>query len=115
MAGAIVKSLREGSAIYVRIRYPAYRRFWSRAVGGVRRPSGLVDGANGFAGLDVWSSDRDVGEVVMVSRWDSQEAFTHDMRSDEHQVSHDRISVRPKAAIKLERLDHLRTCDVVDT
>jgi heme oxygenase (mycobilin-producing) len=77
--------------------------------------AGLVDGAEGFAGLEVWSSDRDVGEVVMVSRWDNREAFVQYMRSDEHRLSHDRISVGLKAAIKLERLDHLHTYDVVAT
>jgi len=77
--------------------------------------AGLVDGTDGFAGLEVWSSDRDVGEVVMVSRWDSRKAFTQYMRSDEHRVSHDRISPGLKAAIRLERLDHLHTYDVVAT
>jgi hypothetical protein len=43
------------------------------------------------------------------------EALTHYMRSDEHRVSHDRISLRLGAAIKLERLDRLHTDDVVAT
>jgi heme-degrading monooxygenase HmoA len=77
--------------------------------------AGLVDDAEGFAGLEVWCSDRDAGEVIMVSRWQSREAFTRYMRSDEHQISHERISPALKAVIKLERLDHLHTYDVVAT
>jgi heme-degrading monooxygenase HmoA len=77
--------------------------------------AGLVDDAPGFAGLEVWSSDRDAGEVIMVSRWRSREDFTHYMRSEEHRVSHDRIPSALKAVIKLERLDHLHTYDVVAT
>jgi heme-degrading monooxygenase HmoA len=29
----------------------------------------LVDHADGFVDLQVWQSDRDPGEVIMVSRW----------------------------------------------
>jgi heme-degrading monooxygenase HmoA len=77
--------------------------------------AGLVDDADGFAGLEVWSSDRDVGEVIMVSRWQSRAAFTRYMRSPEHRTSHDRIPPALKAVIRLERLEHLHTYDVVAT
>ncbi len=35
------------------------------------------------------------------------------MRSEAHRISHDRIPADLQAAIKLERLDHLHTYDVV--
>ena len=37
---------------------------------------GLVDDADGFVDLQVWQSDRDRGELVMVSRWRDRRAFT---------------------------------------
>ena len=74
---------------------------------------GLVDGADGFVDLQVWQSDRDPGELVMVSRWRDRAAFTAYMRSEEHQISHGRIDPGLQAAIKLERLEHLHTYEVV--
>jgi heme-degrading monooxygenase HmoA len=74
---------------------------------------GLVDGFDGFVDLQVWQSDRDRGELVMVSRWDTRAHFTAYMRSREHRVSHDRVDPDLDAAIKLERLDHLHTYEVV--
>ncbi len=76
-------------------------------VAAFRRRAGLVDSADGFVDLQVWQSDRDPGELVMVSRWDSRAHFTAYMRSREHQVSHDRIDPGLDAAIKLERLEHM--------
>jgi heme-degrading monooxygenase HmoA len=73
----------------------------------------LVDEAPGFLDLEVWRSDRDATEIVMVSRWSSREDFTRYMQSDAHAVSHARITPSLQAAIKLERLDHLHTYDVV--
>jgi heme-degrading monooxygenase HmoA len=73
----------------------------------------LVDHADGFIDLEVWQSDREAGEVVMVSRWRSREDFTCYMRSDEHAISHDRIDPSLQEAIKLQRLDHLHTYNVV--
>lgn len=78
-----------------------------------KRRAGLVDGAAGFFDLEVWHSDRDAGEVIMVSRWDDREAFKQYMKSADHKTSHDRISPSLKAAISLERLDHLHTYEVV--
>jgi heme-degrading monooxygenase HmoA len=77
--------------------------------------AGLVDSAEGFINLEVWHSDRDAEEVIMVSRWAERAAFTSYMRSSEHQASHDRIPPALKALITLERLDHLHTYDVVAT
>jgi len=74
---------------------------------------GLVDDADGFVDLQVWQSDRDEGELIMVSRWRDREAFKTYMRSAEHRVSHDRIDPDLQAAIKLERLEHLHTYEVV--
>ena len=73
----------------------------------------LVDDADGFLDLEVWRSDRDPGEVLMVSRWRDREAFKTYMKSAEHRVSHDRIDPSLKDAIGLERLDHLHTYEVV--
>ena len=74
---------------------------------------GAVDAHNGFVDLQVWQSDRDPGELVMVSRWRDRAAFTAYMRSADHRASHDRIPAALDAAIKLERLEHLHTYDVV--
>jgi heme oxygenase (mycobilin-producing) len=82
-------------------------------VAAFRRRAHLVDGADGFVDLQVWRSDRDPEEVLMVSRWRDRAAFTAYMRSAEHRVSHDRIDPALQAAIHLERLEHLRTYEVV--
>jgi heme-degrading monooxygenase HmoA len=74
---------------------------------------GLVDAADGFVDLQVWQSDRDAGEILMVSRWRDRDAFREYMRSAEHRVSHDRIPPALKELIKLERLEHLHTYEVV--
>lgn len=73
----------------------------------------LVDEADGFVDLEIWHSDRDAERVVMVSRWRDRAAFTAYMRSADHQASHRRIDPGLQAAIRLERLDHLHTFDVV--
>ena len=78
-----------------------------------RERARLVDDADGFVDLQVWRSDRDPEEVLMVSRWRDRSAFTAYMRSTEHRFSHDRIDPDLKAAIKLERLEHLHTYEVV--
>jgi heme-degrading monooxygenase HmoA len=73
----------------------------------------LVDHADGFIDLQVWQSDRDAGELIMVSRWRDRAAFTAYMRSDDHRTSHARIPPELDDAIKLERLEHLHTYEVV--
>ena len=85
----------------------------SELVAAFQRRAGLVDEADGFIDLQVWQSDRDDGEIVMVSRWRDRAAFKEYMRSDAHRVSHDRIDPDLDAAIKLEALEHLHTYDVV--
>jgi heme-degrading monooxygenase HmoA len=73
----------------------------------------LVDAADGFVDLQVWQSDRDPGEVLMVSRWRDRDSFRAYMRSTDHRASHERIPDALKAVIKLERLEHLHTYEVV--
>ena len=82
-------------------------------VAAFRRRAHLVDDADGFVDLEVWQSDRDPAEVVMVSRWRDRDAFKAYMKSDAHRVSHDRIDPSLDAAIKLERLEHMHTYEVV--
>jgi heme-degrading monooxygenase HmoA len=74
---------------------------------------GLVDGFDGFVDLQVWQSDRDAGELIMVSRWRDRDCFKRYMKSREHHASHDRIDPGLDEAIRLERLEHLHTYDVV--
>ena len=88
-----------------RLRVPAERA--EELVGAFRARAGLVDAFDGFVDLEVWQSDRDAGELVMVSRWRDRECFKAYMKSREHQVSHDRIDPALDAAIKLERLEHM--------
>jgi len=78
-----------------------------------RRRAHLVDAAEGFLDLQVWQSDRDDGELVMVSRWRDRAAFKEYMRSEAHQTSHERIDPALGAAIKLEALEHMHTYEVV--
>src|SRR4051794_15293654 len=82
-------------------------------VSAFRARAGLVDAFDGFVDLQVWRSDRDPTEVLMVSRWASREHFTAYMRSAEHRVSHDRVPPAVRAAIRLERLEHLHGYEVV--
>lgn len=80
-----------------------------------RDRAGLVDGFDGFLGLQVWRSDREPGEMLMVSQWRDRDAFKAYMRSDAHRASHDRIDPELEAATDLVRLEHLQTYDVVAT
>ncbi len=75
--------------------------------------AGLVEAHEGFIDLQVWRSDRDPSEVLMVSRWRDRAAFTAYMRSADHRISHDRLDPALRKAIKLERLEHLSTYEVV--
>ena len=94
-----------------RLRVPGERA--AELVSAFRRRARLVDDADGFVDLQVWQSDRDPGELVMVSRWRDRAAFTAYMRSEQHRISHDRIDPDLDAAIKLQALEHLHTYDVV--
>ena len=82
-------------------------------VAAFRRRMGAVDSHDGFIDLQVWRSDRDPGELCMVSRWRDRASFTRYMRSQDHRASHDRIDPELQAAIKLDRLDHLHGYEVV--
>lgn len=77
------------------------------------RRARLVDAADGFLRLEVWQSERDQGEILMVSHWRDREAFKHYMPSEAHRISHQRIAPDLKAAIKLERLEHLCGYEIV--
>ncbi|MEP6641433.1 MAG: antibiotic biosynthesis monooxygenase family protein [Gaiellales bacterium] len=78
-----------------------------------RRRAGLVDAREGFIDLQVWQSDGDPGEIVMVSRWRDRACFKAYMRSADHRTSHDRIDGSLQAEIQLEALRHMRTFEVV--
>lgn len=73
----------------------------------------LVDAFPGFLDLEVWQSDREPGEILMVSHWARRADFTAYMKSAEHRASHDRIPNRVQDAIRLERLEHLAGYDVM--
>ena len=88
-----------------RLRVPPERA--DELVAAFRRRARLVDGFEGFVDLQVWQSDRDPGELVMVSRWTDRDCFRRYMRSDEHRISHQRVDRDLDAAIKLERLEHM--------
>jgi heme-degrading monooxygenase HmoA len=75
--------------------------------------AGLVDSHDGFIDLQVWRSDRDPAEVLMVSRWRDKDAFREYLRSNDHRVSHDRVDPGLRHAVKLERLDSMHTYEVV--
>ena len=94
-----------------RLRVPAHAS--EELIAAFRRRAHLVDDADGFVDLQVWRSDRDAGEILMVSRWEDREAFTAYMKSQEHRISHERIDPRLQGLIKLEALEHLHTYDVV--
>ena len=98
-----------------RLRVPRERA--DELVSAFRRRAHLVDDADGFVDLEVWQSDRDsdgqTSELIMVSRWRERECFKAYMRSAEHRESHERIDPELGGAIKLERLEHLSTYEVV--
>ena len=82
-------------------------------VAAFRGRAGLVESHDGFVDLQVWRSDRDPSEVLMVSRWDDRDAFKAYMKSLDHKMSHARLDPSLRAAIDLERLEHLHTYEVV--
>lgn len=67
---------------------------------------GLVDGFRGFEGLEVWRSDREPDEVIMVSRWRDRGCFRAYMRSRAHRAERSRL--RPRGDVTA-RPDHTRT------
>ena len=105
-----------GDSVYVSMsRLEVSKERADALVKAFRARAGLVDSAAGFLGLEVWQSDRDQGEVLMVSHWRDRDAFKAYMKSGEHQESHGRIDPDLKAAIKLMRLEHMHTYKVVAT
>lgn len=78
-----------------------------------RDRAGLVDAFPGFLDLEVWRSEREPGEILMVSHWARRADFTAYMKSAEHRVSHDRIPGHLQDAIRLERLEHIAGYDVM--
>ena len=94
-----------------RLRIPAHAS--EQLIAAFRDRVHLVDDADGFVDLQVWRSERDAGEILMVSRWRDRDSFKAYMKSAEHQTSHDRIDPDLQALIKLEALEHLHTYDVV--
>jgi heme-degrading monooxygenase HmoA len=82
-------------------------------VAAFQRRAGLVESHVGFVDLQVWRSDRDPAEVLMVSRWRDRDAFKAYMKSADHRFSHDRIDPSLRNAIRLERLEHMHTYEVV--
>ena len=72
-----------------------------------------VERHDGFLDLQVWQSDRDPGELVMVSRWRDRDCFKAYMKSPDHRASHDRVERSLQRAVKLERLAHMHTYEVV--
>src|SRR5919199_1924951 len=94
-----------------RLRIPPERA--DELVAAFRRRARLVDGFDGFEGLEVWQSERDAGELLMVSHWRDRDCFRDYMRSDAHRISHDRIDPGLESEIELVRLEHLHTYAVV--
>ena len=116
MAGGPTPLGTHADSMYVSVshlRIPPERA--AELVAAFRGRARLVDDWRGFVDLEVWQSDRDPGEIVMVSRWRDRDAFRAYMRSDAHRESHGRIDPSLDAAIQLERLEHLHTYDVVAT
>jgi heme-degrading monooxygenase HmoA len=94
-----------------RLRVPPERA--GELVSAFRRRAHLVEHADGFVDLQVWQSDRDQGEIVMVSRWRDRDAFKQYMKSESHRISHARIDASLDDSIRLERLEHMHTYEVV--
>jgi heme oxygenase (mycobilin-producing) len=87
-------------------RAPELVRAFRERLRAVERHAGFID-------LQVWQSDRDPGELVMVSRWRERADFTAYMRSDDHRRSHARVPAELDDAIDLEALEHMHTYRVV--
>jgi heme-degrading monooxygenase HmoA len=94
-----------------RLRIPPDRAL--ELVTAFRSRLGHVEDHEGFIDLQVWQSDRDAGEIVMVSRWRDRGCFKAYMKSDDHRDSHDRVPAALAAEIKLEQLEHMHTYEVV--
>jgi heme-degrading monooxygenase HmoA len=60
-------------------------------VAAFRHRLGVVENWPGFQGLQVWGDPTDPTAFLMVSWWDTEEAFTAYMGSADHRRSHERI------------------------
>lgn len=94
-----------------RLRVPESRA--PELVRAFRNRAHLVDEADGFVDLEVWQSDRDPSELIMVSRWRDRAAFRDYMKSEAHKVSHSRVDPDLDSTIELQALEHLHTYRVV--
>jgi heme-degrading monooxygenase HmoA len=79
----------------------------------VRDRSRSAERADGFIDLRVWQSDRDAGDVVVVSRWRDRAAFASYMRSPELRMWDVGLDPEPTQEVRLEHLDHLHSYRVV--
>ncbi len=66
---------------------------------------GEVDSFPGHLGLQVWRDDRHRGRYVMVTWWETDDAFRQYMRSESHRRSHARIPSEPARprAVRVDR------------
>lgn len=94
-----------------RLRVPVGRS--DELIAAFRRRAHLVDSHEGFSDLQVWRSDRDNSEVIMVSRWKDKDSFREYMKSNNHRESHDRMDATLRRAVRLERLESLNTYEVM--
>ena len=64
-----------------------------------------VDSFPGHLGLQVWRDHQHRGRYVMVTWWETAEAFRQYMRSDSHRRSHARIPSEPSRpkAVRVDR------------
>ena len=72
---------------------------------------GAVDNFPGHRQLQVWKDERRAGRYLMVTWWDSPDAFHHYLRSDAHRDSHARIPTEPARprGVRVERFSLLST------
>ena len=63
-----------------------------------RNRLGEVDGFPGHLALQVWKDERHPGRYMMVTWWESADAFKEYMRSESHRRSHDRVPSDPVRA-----------------
>lgn len=63
-----------------------------------RNRLGEVDGFPGHQALQVWRDQRRPGRYLMVTWWDSENAFKNYMRSESHRRSHERVPSTPVRA-----------------
>jgi heme-degrading monooxygenase HmoA len=71
---------------------------------------GEVDGWPGFIRLEVWRDPRNAGRYLMVSWWETREAFSSWMHSTAHDRSHERIPNDPSPRpVRFDRYEVIAT------